>query len=120
MKEEQDDESSDRDTMGGPITDQPAGASEGALSEQGAHKARCSVAAGSALDFAWQSINPILRGAMDYADFRAGWYACADHMRVNENIQIMGCPRCDHEFEAEVTFESLEPNTPVTHGRAQP
>lgn len=51
MKEEQDDESSDRDTMGGPITDQPAGASEGALSEQGAHKARCSVALGSAAGF---------------------------------------------------------------------
>jgi hypothetical protein len=26
-------------------------------------------------DAAWQSINPILRGAMDYADFKAGWQA---------------------------------------------
>lgn len=48
MKEEQDDETSDRDTMGGPITDQPAGASEGAPSEQRAQQARCSVAPGSA------------------------------------------------------------------------
>lgn len=41
MKEEQDDETSDRDTMGGPITDQPAGASEGASPDQQAQQARC-------------------------------------------------------------------------------
>jgi hypothetical protein len=29
----------------------------------------------SALDSAWKSINPILRGAMDYEDFKAGWVA---------------------------------------------
>lgn len=29
----------------------------------------------SALDAAWKSINPILRGAMDYADFKTGWEA---------------------------------------------
>jgi len=50
MKEEQDDESSDRDTMGGPITEQPAGASEGAATEQQAQQARRSVAEGSASD----------------------------------------------------------------------
>ncbi len=55
MQEEQDDEISDRDTMGGPITDQPTGASEGAMPEQGAHQARCSVAEGSApLRFFWE------------------------------------------------------------------
>lgn len=64
----------------------------------------------SALDAAWKSIHSILRGAMDYADFKAGWEACAKHIRETESIQITGCPRCDHEFEAEVTFESLEPN----------
>lgn len=46
MKEEQDDESSDRDTMGGPINDQPAGASEGAAPEQQAQQARCCCGAG--------------------------------------------------------------------------
>lgn len=29
----------------------------------------------SALDDEWKTIKPILRGAMDYADFKAGWGA---------------------------------------------
>ncbi len=62
----------------------------------------------SALNSAWKSINPILRGAMDYEDFTAGWEACAKHIRENEAIQFAACPRCDHEFEADVTFESLD------------
>ena len=51
MNEDQDDEISDRDTMGGPITDQSEGASEGAMHDQQAHEARCSVALGSAAGF---------------------------------------------------------------------
>lgn len=32
-------------------------------------------AACSALDDSWKSINPILRCAMDYGDFKSGWQA---------------------------------------------
>lgn len=71
----------------------------------------------SALDAAWKSINPILRGAMDYADFCAGWDACARHIQENESIQIVGRPRCDYEFEAELVFESFEQSA---QGEAQP
>jgi len=42
--------------------------------------------------------------------WNAAWKECIKHVQKNENIQIVGCPRCDHEFEAEIIFDNLELN----------